>query len=376
MLSSNKDYLSIINNLIEEQNYDDALNKIKELQNDDSITLTDEENTSLNNHESLLKDYLKLDLIDSLTEYNTQMQLLLSNPLLENKSFTKMSISLKNYDALLQIELASFNDTKKIIFESMEENIEEAARLEAEEKALEEAAKLEAEKILETENNIETSSITSSSESHSSNTVSQPKIAYTSAAANSSQLITVVSTGGSSAELTLWQKDSSGNWFEYDSMFARLGSGGMKSASLVYEMDMCTPTGIYSLSEAFGINSNPGSGLPYRVLDGSEYWVDDENSPYYNTMQFGEPNGRWSSAEHLSSMGRSYYYSIVVDYNRWPVIPVKSSAIFLHVDVGVPTWGCIAVEESKMVKILNWISSSANPKIILDFSYDNIYNNY
>ena len=128
--------------------------------------------------------------------------------------------------------------------------------------------------------------------SHSSNTVSQPKIAYTSAAANSSQLITVVSTGGSSAELTLWQKDSSGNWFEYDSMFARLGSGGMKSASLVYEMDMCTPTGIYSLSEAFGINSNPGSGLPYRVLDGSEYWVDDENSPYYNTMQFGEPNGR------------------------------------------------------------------------------------
>lgn len=328
------------------------------------------------------------------------MQLLLSNPLLENKSFTKMSISLKNYDALLQIELASFNDTKKIIFESMEENIEEAKNyfnqlkekypnedyiqleeaLKAKEEQIaiekEEAARLEAEKILETENNIETSSITSSSESHSSNTVSQPKIAYTSAAANSSQLITVVSTGGSSAELTLWQKDSSGNWFEYDSMFARLGSGGMKSASLVYEMDMCTPTGIYSLSEAFGINSNPGSWLPYRVLDGSEYWVDDENSPYYNTMQFGEPNGRWSSAEHLSSMGRSYYYSIVVDYNRWPVIPGKSSAIFLHVDVGVPTWGCIAVEESKMVKILNWISSSANPKIILDFSYDNIYNNY
>ena len=37
-----------------EQNYDDALNKIKELQNDASITLTDEENTYLNTHESLL----------------------------------------------------------------------------------------------------------------------------------------------------------------------------------------------------------------------------------------------------------------------------------------------------------------------------------
>ena len=199
------------------------------------------------------------------------------------KEFFLESVEKYPNEDYIQLEEALKAKEEQIAIEK-----EEAARLEAEEKALEEAAKLEAEKILETENNIETSSITSSSESHSSNTVSQPKIAYTSAAANSSQLITVVSTGGSSAELTLWQKDSSGNWFEYDSMFARLGSGGMKSASLVYEMDMCTPTGIYSLSEAFGINSNPGSGLPYRVLDGSEYWVDDENSPYYNTMQFGE----------------------------------------------------------------------------------------
>ena len=159
-------------------------------------------------------------------------------------------------------------------------------------------------------------------------------------------------------------------------MPARLGENGMKYYGDVYEMDKCTPTGIYTLSEAFGINENPGSALPYRVLDGSEYWVDDENSDYYNTMQFGDANGRWNSAEHLSSFQGYYNYSIVIDYNRWPVISGKSSAIFLHCDLGSYTYGCVAIAEDKLINILKWLKPNNNPKIILDFTYDNIYNNY
>ena len=200
-----------------------------------------------------------------------------------------------------------------------------------------------------------------------------PKIANTSVAASSSQLISVVSTGGSTAELILWQKDSNGTWYEYDSMFARLGENGMKNSSDVYEMDLSTPTGVYTLTEAFGVASDPGSQVPYRVLDGSEYWVDDVNSPYYNTMQFGEPNGRWTSAEHLTDYQNAYKYALVIDYNRWPVVPGKSSAIFLHVDVGIPTYGCVAVAQSKMVEILNWVNPSSNPKIMLALSYDQLY---
>ncbi|MDU3721630.1 MAG: hypothetical protein E7G24_00230, partial [Clostridium celatum] len=123
-------------------------------------------------------------------------------------------------------------------------------------------------------------------------------------------------------------------------------------------------------------NENPGSALPYRVLDGSEYWVDDENSDYYNTMQFGDANGRWNSAEHLSSFQGYYNYSIVIDYNRWPVISGKSSAIFLHCDLGSYTYGCVAIAEDKLINILKWLKPNNNPKIILDFTYDNIYNNY
>lgn len=202
----------------------------------------------------------------------------------------------------------------------------------------------------------------------------QPYIAYTSPAKNSSQLITITSPGGTTGELVMWEKDSAGNWREVDRMFARLGEGGMKEASQVYEKDMCTPTGVYTLTEAFGVARNPGSGVPYRVLDGSEYWVDDPNSAFYNTMQFGEPNGRWESAEHLTDYQNAYKYSLVVDYNRSPVIPGKSSAIFLHVDVGIPTWGCPAVAESKMIKILNWLKPSSNPKVMLGFSENYLSN--
>lgn len=201
-----------------------------------------------------------------------------------------------------------------------------------------------------------------------------PSIASTKAAQNSSQLITVVSKGGSYAELKLWQKDGNGNWSTHATYDARLGRNGLTDSKR--EGDGCTPTGIYGLSEAFGIKGNPGTRLPYRVLDGSEYWVDDSNSQYYNTMQFGTSNGRWNSAEHLSSIGTAYNYSIVVDYNRWSPTPGKGSAIFLHVGTGKGTAGCVSISESGMIDTLNWINPNSNPKIIITSSYDNLYKYY
>lgn len=204
--------------------------------------------------------------------------------------------------------------------------------------------------------------------------VQQPIIAQTKASKNSSQLITVVGTGGSYAELKLWQKNGNGLWTEEGTVSARLGRNGLTDNKR--EGDGCTPTGIYSMGEAFGLNSNPGTTLSYRKLDGSEYWVDDVNSQYYNTMQFGSPNGRWNSAEHLAGMGTAYNYSIVVDYNRYPVTAGKGSAIFLHVSTGNATAGCISVPQSMMVKILNWINGGCNPKIIITSSYDSLVKYY
>ncbi|MGG7144492.1 L,D-transpeptidase family protein [Clostridium nigeriense] len=192
----------------------------------------------------------------------------------------------------------------------------------------------------------------------------------------SSQIVTVVSKGSSYGELVFWEKDASGNWISVDKVSARLGQNGMKVASKVYEMDKCTPTGIYSLTEGFGINDNPGSGIRYRQLDGTEYWVDDEGSEFYNTMQFGEPNGRWLSAERLIDFQGYYNYAIVIDYNRWPVVPGKSSAIFLHCDTGSYTYGCVAIPQQNLINLLTKLDPEKDPVIIMDFSYEDIYNNY
>lgn len=210
----------------------------------------------------------------------------------------------------------------------------------------------------------------------SQNSVSKLGISNTVASKHSSQIVTVVSKGGSYGELAFWEKDSSGNWTLVDKVSARLGQNGIKSASQVYEMDKSTPTGIYSLTEAFGINSDPGSRVRYRQLDGSEYWVDDENSEFYNTMQFGEPNGRWTSAEKLIDFPGYYNYSLVIDYNRWPVIPGKSSAIFIHCDVGSYTYGCVAIPQQNLVNIIKKLDPEKDPIVIIDFSYEEIYNNY
>ena len=212
--------------------------------------------------------------------------------------------------------------------------------------------------------------------SNNNNSTSQIGISNTVASRKSGQIITVVSKGGSYGELVFWEKDSNDEWILVDKVSARLGQNGMKAASEVYEMDKSTPTGIYSLTEAFGINSDPGSKIRYRQLDGTEYWVDDVNSDYYNTMQFGEADGRWSSAEKLIEFEGYYNYSLVIDYNRWPVIPGKSSAIFLHCDLGSYTYGCVAIPQENLVNIINRLDPEKDPFIIIDFSYQDIYTKY
>ena len=317
-----------------------------------------DEEKSFNNLSALFKD--------SISSKNLSESQNTLNQILKLESSVKSRIE-KEEIAKLEKEALKIKEEEKKKLE------EEAARKKAEEEGKKKSEELA---LLETEqasNNSQPPTSTSSSVASTSPTFSIPKISNTSVAASSSQLISVVSTGGTTAELVLWQKDSEGTWYEYDSMPAMLGQNGMKYASSVYEMDLSTPTGVYSLTEAFGVASNPGTSMPYRVLDGSEYWVDDETSEYYNTMQFGEPNGRWKSAEHLTDYQNAYKYALVIDYNRYPVIPGKSSAIFLHVDVGIPTLGCVAVSQSKMEEILTWINPNSNPKIMLAFSYDELY---
>ncbi|VYU13025.1 Uncharacterised protein [Clostridium tertium] len=386
MYNSNKEKLEIktIENLIISGEYEDALEEIKNSKEnevlslykdiiEDFLTLKEEENIEIKEEKiSIFKDKYKKDIESDIFEAL-------------NKDISKIEDSINDYYDEISSEKEKINKAIEEDIDSVEDLIksfkekypkEDISEIEGEYNKKIEEIKIEEMKISNEKSN-DANSISENGSTVSNNDEKKTLgIADTNAAKNSSQIVTVVSKGGSYGELVFWEKDSSGNWNELDRVAARLGQNGLKDASQVYEMDKCTPTGIYTLTEAFGINSNPGSGVTYRQLDGTEYWVDDENSQYYNTMQFGEPNGRWTSAEKLTDFPGYYNYSLVIDYNRWPVIPGKSSAIFIHCDMGIYTYGCVAIPQQNLVNLLKRLDPSKNPVVILDFDYNNIFNNY
>ncbi|MCD2500797.1 L,D-transpeptidase family protein [Clostridium sp. NSJ-145] len=385
--------ISIIEDLISEGSYDDAIEKIDELTEKYSYKL----DKKITDYRSILETYRYIDSCKDSIEIKEIIELLKEDysELLKDNIFIKLNESLlqKQNDIDNHIkEMENINIFKVQIEEAIDRDIEEAKTLieifkrdypdedilALENKLKEKIGNIENEKELLKEDETVIEEVEYEKDINNSTGIQENKlgIANTVAAQNSSQIITVVSNGGSYGELVMWQKDGNGNWVEVERVAARLGQNGMKYASEVYEMDKCTPTGIYTVTEAFGINSNPGSGVPYRELDGSEYWVDDVDSEYYNTMQFGDPNGRWNSAEKLVDFPGYYNYSLVIDYNRWPVIPGKSSAIFLHCDMGIYTYGCVAIPQNNLVNLLTWLDPNSNPVMILDFTYEDIYNNY
>lgn len=387
MYKSNKEKLKIatVQNLIISGDYEEALEKTNE----------NRDNKILISYKEIIEDFFKLRDCNDIEDKKEALEIFkekykddIESDIFQglNKDLSKIEESISNYYKEITSE-------KELVNKAIEEDINivgDLIKSFKEKYPKENITEIEDtynKKLEEVNNSVEYNSNVTSENSSSSNIESNSNttitinsgvmgIGSTNAAKNSSQIVTVVSSGGSYGELVVWEKDRLGNWIEIDRVSARLGQNGLKNSSEVYEMDKCTPTGIYTLTEAFGINSNPGSGVTYRQLDGTEYWVDDENSQYYNTMQFGDPNGRWSSAEKLTDYPGYYKYSLVIDYNRWPVVPGKSSAIFIHCDMGIYTYGCVAIPEKNLVNLLKRLDPAKNPVVILDFSYDSIYNNY
>lgn len=118
------------------------------------------------------------------------------------------------------------------------------------------------------------------------------------------------------------------------------------------EGDLRTPAGIFPLRGGFGIYGNPGLALGWFHVDSRDVWVDDSSSALYNTHQRTPANGRWASAEPLDN-APVYNYAQVIGYNEART-PGRGSAIFLHVDHGGGTAGCVSVPTSNLVALFRW----------------------
>lgn len=191
------------------------------------------------------------------------------------------------------------------------------------------------------------------------------------AAQDTDQVITVVGSGmdSSRVQVAYFKKGADGVWNEEFFVPGYCGHNGM--ADDKREGDRRTPTGMYSFTSAFGIRENPGSVLPYKLLDSYDYWVDDSSSRYYNQMVSTKDTKKdWNSAEHLIGVSPQYNYSIALDYNTKERTPGKGSAIFIH---GYHTWktwteGCIAIPEENMKTLIQNVDSDTRIVIVPDAS--------
>jgi L,D-peptidoglycan transpeptidase YkuD (ErfK/YbiS/YcfS/YnhG family) len=181
------------------------------------------------------------------------------------------------------------------------------------------------------------------------------------------QVVTVVaaSTGSTTGTLQAWTKTSSG-WQRHGSAItAHLGSQGLTAHPS--ESKSATPIGSFTLTQAFGSASNPGTRLAYFRTDSSDWWVSDTSSHYYNThyrCASGCPFDT-GAGENLRAAGFVYTYAVVIDYNRLPVTPGAGSAFFLHVTDGGATAGCVSIPEAGLVSIMKWLDPSAHPRILI-----------
>lgn len=165
---------------------------------------------------------------------------------------------------------------------------------------------------------------------------------------------------------------------------AQLGYGGMVKGSKRRQGTGATPTGVYEIVNGFGRQANPGTALDYVQVDRNDAWTYNPRVPStYNVFQTVDRS--WKSyggyVEHLWDMGYQYDYVAVLDYNL-PSGPIRTGAngvrrsdgppstrrgggIFLHVDNGNKTAGCIAIDKRAMREVMQWLNPKRDPVIVI-----------
>lgn len=179
------------------------------------------------------------------------------------------------------------------------------------------------------------------------------------------QMVTVAvrEPTSTTARLSGWGRGNDGWRREIGPFEAFVGAEGIGEAK---EGLSRTPVGVYALTEAFGIEPNNGTRLPYFKVDEQDWWVSDVNSPEYN-KRFRCPPGKCPfnerAGERLISAGAVYNHAVVIDYNRNPVTAGAGSAFFLHVSDGKPTAGCVSVAQDDLNAVMRWLDPARKPAI-------------
>ncbi len=181
------------------------------------------------------------------------------------------------------------------------------------------------------------------------------------AIAASKNTVTTVRASGTRATVTMVERVA-GTRCDTRMVFrdttGRVGYGGVTPAATRRQDTGTTPSGVFTVRDAFGIKANPSTELAWRDVGPDSYWVLDNQSRYYNQWREGRLGGfDKGDSERLISYPGQYDYAAVIDYNRSPAVNGKGGAIFLHVHGRGATAGCVSITEANMRMFLRSVAA-------------------
>jgi L,D-peptidoglycan transpeptidase YkuD (ErfK/YbiS/YcfS/YnhG family) len=165
-------------------------------------------------------------------------------------------------------------------------------------------------------------------------------------------LVTGRSRDSSDATVVLYRRTADGGWKPGAAWPAHNAKDGWTTDH--HAGDLRSPIGVFTLSDAGGLRSDPGTRLPYHHSGGFDI------------------GGRGFRGEPLAG---SFDYVVAIDYNRatgvtpldWtrPMGASRGGGIWLHVDHGGPTHGCVSVSESHMKQLLATLDPALHPVVVM-----------
>ena len=185
------------------------------------------------------------------------------------------------------------------------------------------------------------------------------------------QVVTVNYTDGYRARVTFWKRTDTGWRARFSADDGRIGYGGLVRGTKRQQGTGTTPLGTYALPWAFGMGpADDRWKLRYRQVESGDFWVQDNESAYYNRYRNQAEGGfRWwlptsdpDSSERLTDFRQQYRISVVTDFNIKQVRH-RGAGIFLHVNGSGATAGCVSAPGVFMDKLMRVLDPSRVPVI-------------
>lgn len=190
------------------------------------------------------------------------------------------------------------------------------------------------------------------------------------------QIVVVVSPRQKSVSAKLYKFEKVGkNWRQVGEVHpVNLGLKGLawgrglhsaKPGLQKKEGDLRSPAGIFRFGDAFGYApaSEVHFKMPYNAIVDSQICVEDSHSRFYNQIvDANEVPNDWKSREFMMRQDDQYKWGIYLKQNSPPKAE-GGSCVFFHLwrAPGSGTLGCTAMEEPRMLELLEWLDPAKKP---------------